>query len=110
MKIDFSQVPVTVMPNFRGGEKEALVRKSGDDLAKVMEITLVPGAAIGLHTHVNNSEMIYVISGTGTMICDGEEEILTPGMAHYCPKGHSHTFLNLGTEDLLFFAVVPEQP
>lgn len=109
MKIDFNQVPETVIPHFRGGEKEAVLNKVEDPLAKVMRIRLVPGASIGMHTHETNSEMIYVISGVGTMVCDGETEILTPGTAHYCPKGHTHSFMNRGTEDLVFFAVVPEQ-
>ena len=50
----------------------------------------------------------YVLSGTGTMLCDGVEESLTPGMCHYCAQGHTHKLMNTGTEPLTVFAVVPE--
>ena len=53
--------------------------------------------------------MNYVLEGEGCMILDGQEEILRADMCHYCPKGHSHTFINKSDKDLIFFAVVPEQ-
>ncbi len=46
--------------------------------------------------------------GTGTMLCDGVEEPLTPGVCHYCAEGHTHKLMNTGTEPLTVFAVVPE--
>ena len=70
---------------------------------------LIPGASIGLHTHETNSEIMYFLKGTATMICDGVPEKIEPGVCHYCEKGHSHTLINDGGEDLEFFAVVPEQ-
>ena len=39
---------------------------------------------------------------------DGREEAVA-GNCHYCPKNHSHSMINNGTEDLVFFAVVAEQ-
>ena len=79
-----------------------------DESIKIMRGKLIPGASIGLHTHQGTSEIIYVLSGVGTMICDGKEEILNPGEAHYCPENSSHTFMNKTEEDLIFFAVVPK--
>lgn len=46
-----------------------------------MKLVLAPGAFLGEHTHVGNSETIYVLSGAGTMLCDGVEEPLTPACA-----------------------------
>ena len=40
---------------------------------------------------------------------DRAEEIALPGQVHYCPKGHTHTTISAGDEDLLMLAVVPEQ-
>ena len=40
---------------------------------------------------------------------DSMEETVTAGQCHYCPKGHAHSLINDGPEDLTFFAVVPEQ-
>jgi len=109
MLIPFDELPVTVIPHMRGGEKEVSATMQTDKLNRIMRGTLVPGASIGLHTHDDSSEIVYVLSGTGKMIYDGAAEILKPGMCHYCPKGHSHTFLNDGDEDVIFFAVVPQQ-
>lgn len=36
-------------------------------------------------------------------------ETVKAGGCHYCPKGHSHSMINNGNEDIVFFAVVPEQ-
>ena len=36
------------------------------------------------------------------------KEKLYPGDCHYCPQGATHSLSNEGTEDLIFFAVVPE--
>lgn len=109
MLIDFTSIPVATIPNMRGGEKEFRVHTYTDDMCRIMRGTLIPGASIGLHTHDTNSEIIYILSGAGTLICDGVSEPVAAGFCHYCPKGHAHTFINDGDEDLEFFAVVPEQ-
>ncbi|MBR4955127.1 MAG: cupin domain-containing protein, partial [Clostridia bacterium] len=56
-----------------------------------------------------SSEMIFILSGEGQAITDGAAEKCTPGTCHYCPKGSTHTLINNGSEDLVFFAVVPQQ-
>ena len=61
-----------------------------------------------MHTHKTNSEVIYVLSGTGKMLMDDTVEILSAGDCHYCPQGHSHSFINESEEDLVFLGVVPE--
>ena len=80
-----------------------------DAMGKIMKGRLIPGASIGLHTHETNSEIIYVLEGTGKVLCDGAYELLAAGSCHYCPKGHAHSLINDSAADLIFFAVVPEQ-
>ena len=75
---------------------------------KIMKGRLVPGSSIGTHMHETNSEIIYVLSGVGTMEYEDTKEKLYPGDCHYCPPGHSHSLKNNGDEDLVFYAVVPE--
>lgn len=60
------------------------------------------------NTHETSSEVMYFLSGTGKVLYDGVWEPVAPGTCHYCPKGHSHSLVNDGTEDLVTFAVVPE--
>lgn len=42
-------------------------------------------------------------------MCDGKEEILKPGVCHYCPKGGEHSIINTGEDDLVLFTAVPKQ-
>ena len=109
MKINFNNITRETKPNFKGGEKEYNVKMFSDTMNKIMDGLLVHGASIGVHTHETSSEIIFITSGSGKAIYDGTEERLSAGDCHYCPKGHTHTLINDGTEDLRFLAVVPEQ-
>ena len=109
MIIDFNNLKNEIIPNFRGGEKEVSARMFTDDMNKIMYGELKPGASIGLHTHETSSEIIYFVKGTGKMLYDGAFEKIHCGLCHYCPKGHTHSMINDGDEDLVFFAAVPEQ-
>ena len=107
MLIDFNAIQEKIIPNMRGGEKEAAMRIFDDSLCKIVQGRLIPGATIGLHTHETDSETIYVISGTGKVLDDGVYESLSAGSYHYCPKGHNHSLINDSDTDLTFFAVIP---
>lgn len=107
MIIDFKNIPEEERPHFQGGEQSYFARMYADGQNKIMNGRLEPGASIGLHTHVTNSEMIYVLSGTGTVLYDDGSEKVGPGTCHYCPMGHSHSLINDGDETLLFIAIVP---
>ncbi len=43
-----------------------------------------------LHYHKQTDEVYYVIDGQGTMILDGEEIELHPGIVIYVPRGVPH--------------------
>ena len=43
-----------------------------------------------LHYHERTDEFYYVISGSGTMLLDGEEVELHPGVVVYVPRGVQH--------------------
>ena len=109
MVIDFNAISETVIPHFRGGEGNTHAHMYTDPAIKIMRGKLPPGDTIGLHTHKTSSEVIYILSGLGKALFEGEYEPLTTGSCHYCPKGKSHSLINDGTEDLCFLAVVPEQ-
>ena len=108
MKLD--NIPMTEHPHFKGGEGSLRAKMYVDDLNRILpHAVLVPGATIGWHVHDAGSEIVYILSGHGKALYDGTEERLGPGDCHYCPKGHGHSLLNDGEEDLVFFAVVPNQ-
>ena len=108
MIIDFNSMEETRIPEFKGGTGETIARMHTDSDGKIMFGRLAPGSSVGFHKHVTSSEVIYIISGKADFIYDGGTEAAGTGGCHYCPKGHSHSMINNGTEDLVFFAVVPE--
>ena len=107
--IRFDDMNEEILPQFRGGEGSFAVKMLFDGQNRIMKGRLVKGASIGLHTHETSSEIIYILSGTATFLLDGKEEILMAGDCHYCKKGSAHTLMNKHGDDLVFFAVVPEQ-
>ena len=109
MTLDLRSIEPTVVPHFKGGAGEALVRTVfSDEMGRVVSLTLPVGASIGLHTHEGNSEIVFILEGKGKMLCDGRYEELSAGSCTYCPEGHEHSLINDSKGDLIFYAVVPE--
>ena len=108
MKIDFSKIEEKVIPNFKGGEGQYIMRQFADEKCKIMYGKLEPGSSIGLHRHEGNCEVMYILSGLATFVYEGQEETVKPGEVHYNPMGKEHTLMNNGKEDLTFLAVVAE--
>lgn len=108
MKIDFNEIEIKAIPAFKGGEKEFRVQMYTDPTIKIMCGRLIPGASIGLHTHQGNSEIMFILEGSGHVLYDGEKILLKAGDAHYCPQGHSHSLVNDSDSDLVFKACVPQ--
>ncbi len=109
MLIHIDTLKKEIKKNFYGGEKDTEAYMFVDEMNRIMYGKLKPGASIGLHTHETSSEIIYIIQGNGIVVYDNLQEELKAGMCHYCPKGHTHSFINNSQEDLLFFAVVSQQ-
>lgn len=109
MILDFKTADEAVFEGFKGGEGALSAKMYSDDKNRILHGRLEPGSSIGFHSHDENSEIIYILNGSGTVIFDSEKEAISEGMCHYCPKGHSHSLINSGDTDLVFFAVVPQQ-
>ena len=109
MIIDFNEIPVQQLDRFKDGEKFFLARMSGDPFCTILHGTLVPGASIGLHTHEESCEIMYFLHGNGRVLFDGGAETVAAGQVHYCPKGHAHSLVNDGAEDLVFLGIIPKQ-
>ena len=109
MLIEFPKVDEVMEHHFKGGEKDTGMKRVSFGDSRVMIIRLEPGASIGEHTHSDNCEVFYFLSGSGKCLYDGQWEPVAAGNAHYCPKGHSHSLVNTGDEDLVLFATVIAQ-
>jgi len=109
MIIKFDEIKETELKAFYGGDGSLIANMYVDEKNKILRGKLVPGATIGLHKHLPSSEIIFILSGKGKSVCDGVEELLIAGDCHYCPKGSEHCLMNVGEDDLCFYAVVPQQ-
>lgn len=108
MIIDFNKIEEMAIDKFKSGQGELDTRNFVDSKCKIMLSRLKPGCSIGYHKHVENCEVMYIISGKGHYKYDDTTEDILPGQVHYCPMGHSHALYNEGDEDLVYFAIVPE--
>lgn len=109
MILNFKEMEEKRLPEFRGGAGDTIAKLWTDELGKIMYGRLEPGSSIGLHRHETNSEIIYILRGEADFLYDEGTEKTSAGGCHYCPKGHAHSMINRGGEDLVFFAVIPEQ-
>ena len=108
MIIKFDEIEKKELQAFHGGEGALIAYMFADEKNKILRGKLVPGASIGEHRHENTSEIIFILQGRGRIVCEGKEEDVFVGDCHYCPKGSTHAFENVGEEDLIFYAVVPK--
>ena len=109
MILDFKQMEETIMPHFKGGEKQMAAKMYADEKNRILLSRLIPGASVGVHTHEGSSEIIYILEGSAAVLYDGEKLRIEAGQVHYCPDGHAHSLINDTERDLVFFAVVPQQ-
>ena len=106
---DFNAMSPDTIANFKDGEGFVVMKMAQAVPNRVMLCTIPAGSSVGEHAHEADMEVIYVQQGVATIALDGVEQTYAPGQVHYCPKGHSHTIANRGTEDLVIYNVVAAQ-
>ena len=70
------------------------------------KITVPVGCSIGMHDHVDDFEVYYIIKGKGEAFDNGEVHEVNVGDVIYTADGNKHHIENIGDEDLEFVAVV----
>ena len=73
MTIDFNKIDLSILPNFKGGEKEFAANMFFDGTNRIFKGRLIPGATIGMHTHDDSCEVIFILEGSGTILEMGPE-------------------------------------
>ena len=68
--------------------------------------TLKPKCSIGVHAHMTETEVYYVLSGKGVINDNGREIPVETGDCHMCGNGSSHGIVNNGDESLVFIVVI----
>ena len=106
--IDFTKIKKEKVEKFNNGEGFIIRYMYSDEKVRIMKITIKKGSSIGLHQHVSNLEVAYVLSGVATSIVDGEKEKVEKGNVIYCPNKASHIIENNDDKNLVLFCVVAE--
>jgi len=85
----------------------------GDQITNKVKIIMANdldiGAMIGEHSHINDEEFYYIISGKGRVIDDGIIKEVSAGDLIYTASGHSHSLENTGDIKLKFLAFIVEK-
>lgn len=69
-------------------------------------LTLEKGASIGVHQHINDFEVYYILKGTGSVEEENETYIVSEGDVVYTSHGEQHSLTNIGDSELEMLAVV----
>jgi mannose-6-phosphate isomerase-like protein (cupin superfamily) len=69
------------------GQIRCLIEESDGAAGEVHHVQIQDAR---LHYHEHTDEFYYVIAGEGTMVLDGEEIALRPGIVVYVPRGVRH--------------------
>lgn len=109
MFIDFNEIKEITIPGMNGGTGTMSAKMFMDEQGKIIPAKIHPSSSIGLHKHETSDDINYVLSGTGKVVCDGQEEILKAGTCHICKKGSQHSIENTGDDDLVLLTVVVER-
>jgi mannose-6-phosphate isomerase-like protein (cupin superfamily) len=72
-------------------------------------LTFSPGTAPP-RRHEGRDEIAYVVSGTGSLLLDGENHKLHPDLGVYIRAGESYTVDNTGRDDLMLVSVTAPPP
>ena len=107
--IDFENLDTKILRNFQGGNGDIRAKIYADDLNKIVKSVYDVGVSTGYHRHDDSSEIIFILSGSCTVIHEAETERLAAGNCHYCKKGQSHAVINDGNEELVMYALVCNQ-
>jgi len=74
----------------------------------VAKVTLNPGCSIGIHEHVAEEEIYYIIKGKGLVNDNGTEQVVSVGDAVLTGNGAYHSIENIDNVTLEMLAVILE--
>jgi quercetin dioxygenase-like cupin family protein len=81
---------------------------TGSQYCTIAVIRVAPGQKVRpAHSHPNGEEVIYILTGHGRVLVDGEVEPVKAGCAVLFPKGKVHMLQNLSDVEMkvaCFFA------
>lgn len=67
---------------------------------QVVVMNIKPGEDIGKETHADNDQVLYLVSGKGTVYLNGVESEFDPGDCVLVPAGTEHNFTTVGNDPM----------
>ncbi len=102
---------IDVKIKMREGKGEAIIKNIIDSnklshSRLFSTITLKQGCSIGKHTHIQETEYYYILSGEGIVTEADGEKFVKPGDVVVTGDQESHSIINNREEDLVFIALI----
>ncbi|MEG2858766.1 MAG: cupin domain-containing protein [Clostridia bacterium] len=105
-----SQQVNTAREKMRGGNGtvhlSALVSELTENVRLFSRLVLAPGASIGYHVHVGETELFYFAQGRGLVSDNGTMVEVQAGDAMSTPNGCGHSVENTGDTNLILIAAI----
>lgn len=94
----YSEIHWGDIPNCHNGKgvvkcKSLLEGIQSDDFHLMHYDEIKAGVTIGEHSHQDDEEIYFMLSGSGVLTCDGVEYDFSAGDISICRRGHSHGFV-----------------
>ena len=71
-----------------------------------VDFTIIPpGSTIGMHRHVGNEEIYFIVAGRPLVAVDGNERRLEPGAIAVVRSGQSHGLINDSSDEVKIFVI-----
>lgn len=67
---------------------------------QVVIMDVKPGEDIGLEVHPNEDQVLYLLSGKGEVLLNGQKSNFNPGDCVLVPAGTEHNFTTVGDEPM----------
>ena len=106
MYLPLKDRPVYYRSNLRGGEGDILFTdiwpaEAQPNTVRTLSVSIMKkGQSIGLHEHVEEGELYYIMEGEAQVVCDGKEYTLKAGDATWTTQaGDFHSIKNVKDED-----------
>ncbi|MDC7219570.1 MAG: cupin domain-containing protein [Spirochaetales bacterium] len=95
----------------RGGDGSVKIThlESKDNMKNcrlLCELTIPPGAGVGEHEHIDETEYYIITAGEGTVVDNGTEVPVKAGELVVTGHKETHSISNTGTVDLTMIAVI----
>jgi len=72
---------------------------------QLVVMSLEPGEEIGMEVHQTVDQFFRIEEGSGTVVIDGEEQIVVDDMVFIVPAGAQHNVINTGSVTLKLYTI-----